>query len=56
MIADQLQGFGRGSWVLPEMKVFQDTPDEKRLFYERDDLHLPSVLWVLQGINIFGIV
>lgn len=49
---DTLQWLRRRPGVFPEIKMFQDTPDDKRLLYERDDLHLSSALRTLQGINI----
>ncbi len=32
--------------------MFKDTPDDRGLFDEEDDLHLPSALGTLQGVNI----
>ncbi len=50
--AYQFQRLWRGSWVFPEIKMFQDAPDNQRLFNEGNNCHLSSVLRALEDIDI----
>ena len=57
-LADEFHGLRWRSWVFPEIKVFEYTPDHRRLLNEGDDFRseaafiLSTALGTLECINI----